>query len=256
MALLPRDSVNTEVALSTGVQVIADFMRRESGRAELSTRALMILTAIDEMVLTGPVDFNAGRVCDRLNVKHPMVNHYFGSRDSLITEVTMWAYRAWSDQLVSAVKSAPPVAEKRIRAYIAAELTWSQRMKAVALLIQYPLLSENVKSRIETEFTREMQELFEYHLALMTTLVIDLRTGTNSALDFDVDSYPRTRLVSAHPREFLDASSIAWSVHGLAIWSSESHSPTRNFAGEAVKNISISVAIKNHINNIIAIAKG
>lgn len=256
MAKLPRESVNSDIVLSPAVQEIAELMRREFDYRELTTKELMILTSIDEMTLSGPVDFNSSKVCDRLNVKHPMVNHYFGSRDQLIAEVTVWAYRAWSYQIVTALKSAPANSEKRLRAFIDAELNWAQKMKAVGVLIQYPLLSGRVRELVETEYTSEMQKYFEYHLALLTTVIADMRRGKASQIEFDMNSYPRKQLLAKHPREFLDAASIAWSIHGLAMWSSESHSATRNFATEVFKNLSAKAAIKNHINNMISVAQG
>jgi AcrR family transcriptional regulator len=93
------------------------------------------------MIETGPVDFNSGTVCDQLNLKHPMINYYFGSRDGLIAEASMWAYRGWSDKVMTATRNAPKNAEKRLRAYLEASLEWAERMKAVTLLSQYPVLS-------------------------------------------------------------------------------------------------------------------
>lgn len=256
MVKLPRESVNSDIAFSPGVQDIAQMMRQESNGRELTTKELMILTSIDEMVKTGPVDFNSGVVCHRLSVKEPLVNHYFGSKDALIADATVWAYRAWSFHVVAALKSGATDPEKKLRAFIDAELKWSRQMGAVAVLIQYPLLATNVKSYISTNFSGEMEKYFEYHLALLTTVVANLRNNDRSPMDFDLSNYPRKQLVMKYPQEFLDATSIAWSIHGLALWSSDSHSATRNFSKEVVRNISTKLAISNHVENIIALAKG
>ena len=256
MARQPRLSVNTDVQLSPAVRDIAKFMRGENDSAELSTRDLMLLVSIDEMVTTGPVDFNAGVVCDRLNIKHPMVNHYFGNRDHLIAEVTVWAYRSWSHALIGAVRKAPKNAEKRIRAYIEAEIKWAKSMRSVAVLVQYPLLSSTVNTMIDDQFGAEMQRYFEYHLSIMTTLVVDLRRGTNSDLDFDISNYPRTELVLKHSREFLDATSMAWSIHGLAQWHSGTHLATTKLPRELAEVVTQKLAVQNHINQVIALAAG
>ena len=81
MTRRPRESVNSSVKFSPEVERIA-----ESLGSSISTRDLIILASIDQIVETGPVDFNSGTVCDMLNLKHPMINYYFGSRDGLIAD--------------------------------------------------------------------------------------------------------------------------------------------------------------------------
>ena len=76
MSRRPKGSVNYSVDLSPEVQAIADIMG-----ANLSTRDLIILVSIDQIITTGPVEFNSGLVCDLLDLKHPMINYYFGSRE-------------------------------------------------------------------------------------------------------------------------------------------------------------------------------
>ena len=251
MPRIPRESVNSSVTLSPEVQKIAAGLG-----ASISTRDLIILVSIDQMAITGPIDFNSGTVCDLLNLKHPMINYYFGSRDGLIAEATVWAYRGWSDKLISAVRAAPKNAEKRLRAYIAAELEWAERMQSVTVLIQYPVLSGAVKEIVDDGYSIEFQKIFEYHISILTTLLIDLRAGTNSDLDFDQTNYPRSEYGLKHPRELIDSTSVAWSIHGISTWLSGSHTPTRNLRHEFTTKVSEKIAIHSHIENVIAIAKG
>lgn len=251
MPRIPRESVNSSVTLSPEVQKIAAGLG-----ASISTRDLIILVSIDQMAITGPIDFNSGTVCDLLNLKHPMINYYFGSRDGLIAEATVWAYRGWSDKLISAVRAAPKNAEKRLRAYIAAELEWAERMQSVTVLIQYPVLSAAVKEIVDDGYSIEFQKIFEYHISILTTLLIDLRAGTNSDLDFDQTNYPRSEYGLKHPRELIDSTSVAWSIHGISTWLSGSHTPTRNLRHEFTTKVSEKIAIYSHIENVILIAKG
>ena len=102
MSRRPRESVNNTIDLSPEVQAIAEIMG-----TNISTRDLIILASIDQISETGPVDFNSGTVCDLLNLKHPMINYYFGSRDGLIVEATIWAYRGWSNRVMAAARNAP-----------------------------------------------------------------------------------------------------------------------------------------------------
>jgi AcrR family transcriptional regulator len=251
MSRRPRESVNISVELSPEVQAIADSLG-----TSISTRDLIILASIDQMTETGPVDFNSGTVCDMLNLKHPMINYYFGSRDGLIVEATMWAYRGWSDKVMTAARNAPKNAEKRLRAYLEASLEWAERMQAVTVLSQYPVLSKSVKTLIDDGYSVELQSDFEYHIVFLATLILEMRSGKNSDLDFDKTNYPKVQYFLTHPRELLDASSVAWASHGIMMWRSGSHIPTTNLRKEFTAKVSEDLAIGLHIDNIIAIARG
>ena len=251
MSRKPRETVNSSVDLSPEVQAIADSLG-----TSISTRDLIILTSIDQMTETGPVDFNSGTVCDLLNLKHPMINYYFGSRDGLIAEASIWAYRGWSHKVMAATRNAPKNAEKRLRAYLESSLEWAENMRAVTVLSQYPVLSKAVKGLIDDGYSVELQKDFEYHIVFLATLLMDMRSGKNSDLDFDKTNYPKGKLFLSHPRELLDAASIAWSSHGIMMWRSGSHIPTNNLRKEFTAKVSEDLAVKVHIDNIIDIARG
>jgi AcrR family transcriptional regulator len=251
MSRKPRESVNYSLDLSPEVQEIADFMG-----PNLSTRDLIILASIDQITETGPVDFNSGTVCDLLNVKHPMINYYFGSRDGLIVESIIWAHRGWSHKVMTKTRNAPKNAEKRLRAYLEVNLEWSQNMKSMTVLTQYPVLSKTVKKLIDDGYAAELQKDFEYHMVFLAALIIDIRSGKNSELDFDQTNYPKTKFGISHPRELLDAASVAWASHGLMMWASGSHTPTNNMRKDFTAKFSDRMAIGVHIDNVIAIARG
>jgi AcrR family transcriptional regulator len=251
MTRRPRETVNCSIELSPEVQLIAD----QAGLS-ISTRDLIILASIDQIIETGPVDFNSGTVCDMLNLKHPMINYYFGSRDGLIVEATIWAYRAWSHKVITAARNAPKNAEKRLRAYLDESLKWAKNMKAMTLLTQYPVLSKSVKSLVDDGYSAELQKDFEYHLVFLATLIIEMRNGKNSDLDFDKTNYPKGNYMLTHPRELLEASSVAWASHGIMMWKSGSHTPTKNLQKEFTAKVSEDLAMRIHIDNIVAIARG
>jgi AcrR family transcriptional regulator len=251
MSRRPRESVNSTVELSPEVQVIADSLG-----TSISTRDLIILCSVDQMIEAGPVDFNSGTVCDLLNLKHPMINYYFGSRDGLITEATIWAYRNWSKRVLTASRNAPINGEKRLRAYLESNLEWCRNMKAMTVLSLYPVLSQAVKTLVDEGYSLELQKDFEYHLVFLATLIIDIRSGKNSELDFDQTNYPKAKYMLTHPRELIDAASVAWAAHGVNMWISGSHTPTRNLRKEFTTKISEELAINAHIENILAIARG
>jgi len=223
---------------------------------DLTTRDRMILLAIDQLIEVGPVDFNSGLVCDQLGIKHPMIKHHFGSKDNLLAEAIIWAFRGWSYFQVAALKNAKDDPELQIRAFISSEIAWAEELKAVAAVTQYPLMSANVRRILGTTYQPEMQALFEYHLALLTTVIVALRTKTKADLSFSVEDYPRKELVLKQPKAFLAASSVSWATHGLGMWSTGDHLSTKTLATDIVAGLTKKVAIANHIENIMNIAKG
>ena len=223
---------------------------------DIGTRERLILLAIDEIMLNGPSDFNARVVCERLEVKQSMIPYHFGSRDGLIAEATIWAYRDWSHHALDVLSRTKGRGEKRLRAYIKAEIDWAAKMGPVTLLTQYPLLSEPVREQLEQKYGAEMRRKLEYHLVVLTYLIVDIRRGTNTPLDFDESDYPGPEIMLKHPAEFLAATSVSWSSHGVGMWSSGSHLPSNTFGAVTIGSISTKVAIDNHINQIVKVAEG
>jgi AcrR family transcriptional regulator len=222
----------------------------------IGTRERMILLAIDEMLKQGPADFNARIVCERLGVKQSMVPYHFGSRDGLIVESTIWAYRDWSHYATDILRKTSGKGEKRLRAYINAELDWASRMGPIALLVQYPMLSEPVRASLQEKYGDEMRRKLEFHLAALSDIVVDIRTGSTTPFNYDDTNYPPVENAIMHATEFLTATSISWASHGLAMWASGNHMSTQSFWTLDVGKISTKFAIKNHIDEIVATAKG
>jgi hypothetical protein len=129
-------------------------------------------------------------------------------------------------------------------------------MQAMTVLSQYPVLSKTVKIMIDDGYSVELQKDFEYHLVFLATLIIDMRSGKNSELDFDQTNYPKGKYALSHPRELLEATSVAWASHGIMMWRSGSHTPTNNMRKDFTAKFSEEVAMRIHIDNIIAIARG
>jgi hypothetical protein len=144
----PRlDAPVPELKLAPALDGVRELMGEKIG-----TRERLILLAIDEIMKSGPSDFNARLVCERLQVKQSMVPYHFGSRDGLITEATIWAFRDWSRNAIDTVRRTKGDGEKRLRAYVNAEIDWAVRMGSIALLVQYPMLSEPVRIQLDREY--------------------------------------------------------------------------------------------------------
>ena len=101
-----------------------------------------------------------------------------------------------------------------------------------------------------------MRRKLEYHLAVLTDLVVDIRTGSVNPLDYDEFNYPGVEQAVKNSNEFLAASSISWASHGIQMWASGSHLSTQSFWSLDIPKVAVKFAMKNHIDEIVAIAKG
>lgn len=222
--------------------------------AEPTTKQKMILLAIEQIIRVGPADFNAAQVCDRLNIKHPMINHYFGNRDSFMAEVTWWAFREWSRHVDRVFRSAPSNPRKRLRAFVEGEVEWAKRMKGMHILTNYPMVSAKTMNILSEEHQSEMQKLFEYHLALVTTTVRDIHKNTISDFDFDANTVPKVQLLK-NPRYFLIATQISWATHGLASWNSGKHVATQKMGEATIPQLTSQLAVSKMIDTIVDMAE-
>lgn len=223
--------------------------------SEPSTREKMIMLAIEDIIRVGPADFNAFRVCDRIDIKHPMVNYYFGNRDGLLAEATWWAYREWSQNVRNSMRNAPADPEKRLRAFITEETKWAERMGGMYLLLQYPLASAGSHVLVSEKYGKAMQDIFDFHLALLATTIIDLRAGKVSSLDYDENTIPAASLL-LHPAEVVASGHVAWMTHGLASWSTGQHTATRQMSSRGIKGLTVEMARSAYVDQIIAVARG
>jgi AcrR family transcriptional regulator len=223
---------------------------------DIGTRERLILLAIDEIRKHGPSEFNARVVCDRLELKQAMVPYHFGSREALIAEATIWAYRDWSTHPFEILQKTQGDGEKRLRAFIDDKLKWSARMGPVAVLVHYPMMSDTVNRLLESAYEVELRQRQEFQIAVTSYLVIDIRNGTSTPIGFDWTKSPGVDEALTHASEFLAAGSILWASHGLALWMSGQHLPSTFFGQFNVEKIGRQFVINNHIDEIVAIAKG
>lgn len=224
------------------------------GISDPSTREKMIMLAIEQIKRVGPVDFNALEICERLDIKAPMVNYHFGSRDGFIVETTWFAYQLWSLQVDACIRKAPNDPIKRLRAFIQGEIDWAKRMGGMHILINYPLTSSKSQSLLVEKYAAPMQKIFDYHLALLSVIIRDIDKGTVHDLAFDADSIPRKEFLLT-PGYLLKATQVSWATHGLASWSSGRHVPTLHMDSTPFAHLTTDIAVKSMIDAIIEMAK-
>lgn len=214
----------------------------------------MIFLGIDQISDVGPVDFNASVVCELLGIKRPMLTHYFDTKEKYVAEITWTAYRLWASHVDRTFREAPANARERLRAFVEGEVEWARKMGSIHTLINYPMLSAKSLVVLTEEHQAEMQKIFEYHLALLTLTVRDIRRGKTSALDFDADSVPRLALL-ANPQNFLVATQISFATHGLASWSSGKHIATVNLENPSISELTGEFAARQMIATIVGMAE-
>lgn len=229
-----------------------DYWLRYGENPNPTVRERIVFLTMEELCQAGPGDFNAKDVCDRLGVKYPMINYYFGGRDGLIAEAVALAYERSVVELREVVNAAPRDPEKRIRAWIAFDVEAARRQKGLGVLMQYPIISKGSYEALKEEFHGRLQKSFEFYLAIVNVLVADIRAGRVTDIDFDADTVPRRKLLS-NPTIALDTSSVTWALHGLVMWSTGSHLVSSRSSDP---EFSTELAVRRHITNIIAIARG
>ena len=223
--------------------------------ANPTTKQKMILLAIEQIVRVGPADFTAGQVCDRLNIKQPMINHHFGSRDAFMAEVHWWAYQQWARHVDATFRAAPANPRKRLQAFVEGEVEWAKRMGGMHILVHYPMVSAKSLAILAEAHQAEMQQTFEYHLALITVCVRDMQKGTVSEFDFDRDSVPKRKLLTPL-KYFLTATQISWATHGLATWSSGQHVATQRIEAPGLSKLTTQFAVSQMVKTIVDLASG
>jgi AcrR family transcriptional regulator len=214
-------------------------------------RDKIIALSIENIIAVGPADFNVKTVCDRLGIKYPMINYYFGSKDGLIAAASAATYTKSILEMQQIVIAAGTDPEKRLRAFMHRQISWFSTNRMWALQVNYPIATQASQDELTEKFGTELTEYFKLYLAIVGTLFHDVRVGKSSDLGFDLTSLPKTRLL-LRPDIALDALSFIWSMHGLAVWSSGQHSGS---AGLTDSKLTPTMAIKHHIDTLVNFAR-
>jgi len=190
-------------------------------------RLKILYVTFDEVAKAGPASFNVASVCDRLGVTYPMVNHYFGSRDSLIAEAAHMIYLRYVEQLWRAVQGAPRNPRDRFAAWILAEIRETDEMGGWGSILNYPLAAREVSTEIYKSFGELMNSAFELNLARLGSLITDLRSGDVSEPDYSLGKIPRMALFTDPVLRAL-VPTVSWATLGASVWVSGQHLPSRS----------------------------
>jgi AcrR family transcriptional regulator len=185
------------------------------GDTSLRTRDRMLRLTMQEVAAVGPAAFNTRTVCAALDIAHPMVHYYFGSRDGLIAEAAHVLYARYVDLLWAAVEAAPQTALDRLRAFLAAGLRLNVEMRGWgAVLNYYPHFSNTIAAIVAERFQQEHTRLYVRNLAMMARLVGDVWADRITE-----GAPPEAPVTEPQPLPELDAiAGLMFTLHGLTVW--------------------------------------
>lgn len=210
-------------------------------------RLKILYVTFEEVTKSGPMSFNVASVCDRLGITYPMINHYFGGRDSLLAEAAHMVYERFVNSVWVAVEKAPKNPKDRLAAWIRAEVEETVALGGWSAVLNYPLSAKEVSEMIYSTFGQEMRENFELNMARVAILVMDVRRQEVTQV---VPSKGRIQrqdfLADPELREIVPT--VMWSTFGAAVWSGGQHLPSRNIPEVAS---SINLFLENHIAQIV-----
>ena len=215
-------------------------------------RLKILYVTFGEVASAGPSSFNVASVCDRLGITYPMVNHYFGSRDGLLAEGAYMVYQRYVDNLWDAAMSATRKPEARLKAWMMAQITETLTMGGWGPILNYPLAARAVTAEIDAKFQKPLNRVFELNLARLAILVRDVRRDTVTDVDYTVEKYPRTQLLS-DPYLLSVMPTVSWSIFGMSVWVAGEHAPARNISEVSAL---VKVLMENHFRTIVSVIKG
>jgi AcrR family transcriptional regulator len=209
--------------------LVEQFWLRFGDQPQPAMRDKIIFLTSEEVATAGPTEFNTSSVCDRLGVTHPMVNHYFGSRDALLAETAFFVYARYIDSLWEAVSQAPSTPRERLRAWIVQQIEGTRELGGWGGILNYPSSSQHISDLVEQRYGPQMRELFANNIIRLGLLVRDLRDGiVTDPSTVDLQSLGEQFLAedATVPNIVATASSIAWSTLGVSVWNAGQHLPS------------------------------
>lgn len=218
-----------------------------------SMRVKILFVTFDEIAEAGPGSFNVSSVCDRLGITYPMVNHYFGGRDSLIAEAAHMVYARYVERLWTAVQAAPRDPRERLKAWILAQIKETHDMGGWGAVLNYPLAAKEVSAEISANFGKEMARGFELNMARLGMLILDIRRGKVSDSDFVHGRVPRGQLL-ADPELQALLPVVGWGVIGASVWLAGRHLPATGVI-EELESFDLNGSVDSLVTGLIRLVE-
>lgn len=178
---------------------------------------LLLKATIKLVSELGPTDTSGRLVCDSIGVKYASINYNFGSWNALIAQAASQVYVDYVNGLDQAVKQAPSNPEDRFRAYVMAQMDWARCNPGWGAIFNYPFSARIASQILQEKFGHITRPHFEFNVARLAQLIVDIREGYVSTNDFDVTNYPRAELLD--DRLAIARSTMAgWTTLGMMVW--------------------------------------
>lgn len=244
MVLLPLFKANPQASEP-------DFWLTFGPDSDPSVRHKMLYLTIWEISKIGPAAFNTHSVCNQLGVTHPMVNHYFGSRDALIAEAGFTIYETYIKRLWENVEATKPQAEARLTAWLEAQVELHVELGGWGQVLNYPHYWQGIFEQMDELQADRRRQIFELNIARLARLIRDFRNNVVTEIDFSIEDYPREELL-LDKRLIEITTTVALSTLGLAVWRSGGHIPSRGIID--LKGMTSSI-MRTHQKHMLLIAQ-
>jgi len=203
----------------------ADFWLELCGDPSPTSRDKFLFLTIDEFGRVGPGGFSHASIARRLGVTVAMINHYFGSRNGLISEAAYLVYCKYMEAMALAVDEAPRDPESRLRAWISTQISFAVSVAGWAVVLNYPTLSLEDPVEFTVLFRKRISAKFNANMARLSQLISDVQSGTVSPMTIDEDNLDVAAYMTDTKLVTL-SSTIAMSTLGAAVWAAGSHAPS------------------------------
>jgi len=227
------------------------FWMSVCGQPTPSTRDKFLYLTIHEFSRLGPGRFSHAKVAGRLDVTVAMVNHYFGSRNGLISEAAFTVYSRYVDEMARAVAAAPRDPVARLRAWIETQIVYAVSVTGWSAVLNYPSVALEDVLEFEQTFRAAMTAKFNLNISRLAQLILDVKSNTVSAVELteenlDINNYLSNRQLVAL------GSSISMSTLGAAVWAAGSHAPSvESPEARAVGDF----VLDEHVNLLVKVAQ-
>lgn len=233
------------------IELDSDFWMSVCGQPDPSTRDKFLNLTIHEFSRLGPGRFSHAKIARRLGVTVAMVNHYFGSRNGLISEAAFTVYSNYVDAMAQAVASAPRDPVSRLRAWIETQITFAVSVTGWAVVLNYPSVALEDVVEFQFSFRKAMTAKFNVNICRLAQLILDVKSGTVTDGEICEDNLDMSRYMS-DPRLVALGSSISMSTLGAAVWAAGSHAPSAE--SPEAKALG-DYALTEHVNLLIKVVE-
>ena len=228
-----------------------EFWLELCGTPEPSSRDKFLYLTIHEFSRLGPGGFSHASIARRLGVTVAMINHYFGSRNGLISEGAYTVYSNYIEALGVAVRDAPRDPVARLRAWITTQISFSVSVAGWQSVLNYPTLTLENPLEFASTFRERMSEKFNVNMARLGQLVLDVKSGDVFPHEIDESNVDVARYMSNLKLVSL-STSVGMATMGAAVWASGSHTPSAE--SPEAKQMG-DFALAEHVNNLIRLVQ-